>query len=57
VKPLAGLTKLTDLSLNSNQIVDVKPLEGLTKLTSFWFVLNPIAVKVCPVKPKSICTF
>jgi internalin A len=65
VKPLAGLTNLTSLWLLGNQITDVKPLEGLTNLTSLWLGNNPlaeplpgrIAVKVCPVKPESICRF
>jgi internalin A len=57
VKPLAGLTNLPILSLNRNQIGDVKPLAGLTNLTELHLEHNPIAVKVCPVKPESICKF
>jgi internalin A len=57
VKPLAGLTNLTHLSLDRNQIGDVKPLAGLTNLTNLRLWENPIAIKVCPVKPASICKF
>jgi internalin A len=57
VRPLAGLTNLTDLSLMSNQISDVKPLVGLTNLIRLNLFDNPIAVKVCPIKPESICNF
>ncbi|NKB17230.1 MAG: leucine-rich repeat domain-containing protein [Pseudanabaena sp. CRU_2_10] len=35
LKPLAGLTNLTNLELSSNQIADIKPLSGLTKVPSF----------------------
>jgi internalin A len=55
VQPLAGLTKLTILGLRSNQIVDLQPLAGLTNLTDLYVGGNPIAIKVCPVKPASIC--
>jgi internalin A len=57
LKPLAGLTKLTTLYLGSNQISDMKPLAGLTNLNYLWLGGNQIAVKVCPVKPASICKF
>jgi internalin A len=57
VKPLAGLTNLTSLVLDGNQISDVKPLTGLTNLTILFLKSNPIAVKVCPIKPASICGF
>jgi hypothetical protein len=65
VKPLAGLTNLTGLGLYENQIIDVKSLAGLINLTELDLGNNPlaeplpgrIAVKVCPVKPASICKF
>ncbi len=57
VKSLAGLINLTTLLLMGNQISDVKPLAGLTGLGYFELFENPIAVKVCPVKPASICRF
>ncbi len=55
ISPLSGLTKLTILGLRSNQIVDLQPLSGLTNLTDLYIGANPIAIKVCPVKPASIC--
>ncbi len=55
IQPLAGLTKLNILGLRSNQIVDLQPLAGLTNLTDLYVGGNPIAIKVCPVKPLSIC--
>jgi internalin A len=55
VQPLSGLTNLTMLGLRSNQIVDVQSLAGLTNLTLLHISNNPIPIKVCPVKPASIC--
>ena len=57
IKPLAGLRNLTDLWLSINKIVDVKPLGGLRNLTRLLLERNQITVKVCPVKPESICKF
>ena len=57
VKPLAGLSNLTTLWLHNNQIVDVKPLAGLSNLKYLSLKGNQITVKVCPVKPESICKF
>ena len=57
VKPLAGLTQLTELGLSGNQIGNLKSLAGLSKLTRVLLDENPLAVKVCPVKPASICRF
>ena len=57
LRPLAGLTNLTTLILNGNQISDMKPLAGLTNLTELSLKENLITVKVCPVKPESICRF
>lgn len=57
VEPLAGLTSLIWFVLNSNRISNVKPLAGLTNLKGLNIGENPIAVKVCPVKPESICEF
>jgi hypothetical protein len=42
--------------LNGNKISDVKLLVGLTNLHDLWLKDNPIAVKICPVKP-SVCEF
>ena len=57
VKPLAGLSNLTNLSLAGNKIVDVKPLAGLSNLIVLSLKKNQLTVKVCPVKPESICSF
>jgi Leucine-rich repeat (LRR) protein len=57
IQPLAGLTNLTILYLDNNKISDIQPLAGLTNLTKLYLSGNPIAVKVCPIKPESICTF
>ena len=57
VKPLAGLSKLMWLRLDGNQVVDVKPLTGLSNLKYLSLKGNQITVKVCPVKPESICKF
>jgi Leucine-rich repeat (LRR) protein len=57
VKPLAGLANLTEIWLDGNQITDIKPLAGLTKLVYLGLLDNPISVKVCPLKPASICEF
>ena len=57
VKPLAGLSNLTVLSLGANQIIDVKPLAGLSNLTDLLLDDNKIAIKTCPIKPESICSF
>ena len=56
LKPLAGLTNLTNLRLSMNQISDLKPLAGLTKLYILLLQDNPIAGEVCPVQ-SSICKF
>jgi internalin A len=57
VKPLAGLTNLTFLDLRRNQISDVTLLGGLTKLTALYLGDNALGGEVCPVTPKSICSF
>ena len=57
VQPLAGLSKLTQLLLSRNKIDNVKPLTGLPNLNELVLERNQIAVKVCPVKPESICQF
>jgi internalin A len=57
VTPLASLMNLTHLELSTNRIVDITPLASLRNLTSLRLRMNPIAVKVCPVEPKSICIF
>jgi internalin A len=57
VKPLAGLTNLTVLSLEYNQIGNVKPLARLTNLTILRLEYNQIAIEVCPIKPASVCQF
>ena len=60
------LKTLTNLSLGfSHQISDVKPLAGLTNLRVLDFRANPLVkplpgsidIKVCPLKPESICKF
>jgi Leucine-rich repeat (LRR) protein len=51
------LKTLTNLDLDDNQISDVKPLTGLTNLTRLSLEKNKILVKVCPIKPASICKF
>ena len=53
----AKLRNLTSLYLYFDQIVDVKPLAGLSNLTNLWLERNQLTVKVCPVKPQSICKF
>jgi Leucine-rich repeat (LRR) protein len=52
-----NLKTLATLSVPSTQISDVKPLAGLTNLTTLSLRENQIAVKICPVKPESICSF
>ena len=42
LSPLAGLTKLEGLYLDSNRITDISPLSRLTKLTSLWLDGNQI---------------
>jgi internalin A len=56
MKPLVGLTKLTTLYFSENQLTNVKPLAALTKLTNLDFFGNPIAIKICPIKPAT-CIF
>ena len=47
IKPLAGLTNLTELYLSINEITDIRPLEGLTNLTKLSLARN----KVSDIKP------
>lgn len=42
IGPLAGLTNLEELILNSNFITDLSPLASLTKLEFIWFTSNDI---------------
>ncbi|MFZ4727610.1 MAG: leucine-rich repeat domain-containing protein, partial [Pseudanabaena sp.] len=42
IKPLAGLTNLTELYLSINEITDIRPLEGLTNLTKLYLSINEI---------------
>ena len=43
ISPLAGLTNLTDLSLERNEISDISPLAGLTNLTVLDLERNSIS--------------
>ena len=43
IKPLAGLTNLTQLYLGGNKISDIKPLAGLTNLTQLSLSGNQIS--------------
>lgn len=57
VSPLAKLTNLTLLDLAGNQITDVQSLSTLTQLNSLSALSNPIAQKICPIQPTTICAF
>ena len=43
LSPLAGLTNLTQLSLENNSISDISALVGLTNLTRLWLFSNAIS--------------
>ncbi len=51
------LSTLTELYLSDDQIVDLKPLSSLKTLQELTIGGNPIANKICPLKPESICNF
>ncbi|MEZ2277592.1 MAG: leucine-rich repeat domain-containing protein [Microcoleus sp.] len=55
LKPLQSLTNLYWLDLSNNQISDLKPLQSLTDLHWLYLAGNPIAPKICPLQPESIC--
>jgi internalin A len=55
IKPLASLTKLTELHLNNNQISDIKPLASLTNLTHLHLQENQIS-DIKPLKSLSKLT-
>jgi hypothetical protein len=42
IGPLAGLTKLEDLSIHTHEISDLSPLRGLTSLTELRLAGNPV---------------
>lgn len=51
------LSSLTQLKLGNNQISDIKPLASLTGMKELYLSGNPIAPKICPLKPESICNW
>ena len=57
VSPLANLTNLTQLDLPQNQITDISSLATLTKVRFINVTGNPIARKICPLRPANVCVF
>ncbi|MGB3266996.1 MAG: leucine-rich repeat domain-containing protein, partial [Microcoleus sp.] len=54
---LQALNNLFLLDLYNNQISDINSLQSLQRLTALDLRGNPIASKICPVNPESICRF
>ncbi|MEA5468130.1 DUF2225 domain-containing protein [Spirulina sp. 06S082] len=57
VSPLANLTNLTYLDLTKNNVTNIQSLATLTQLSSLSALDNPIAQKICPIKPTTVCAF
>ena len=57
VSPLANLTRLTFLDLTQNQVSNIQSLSPLTQLRSLSALDNPLAQKICPVRPTTVCAF
>jgi CHAT domain-containing protein/Tfp pilus assembly protein PilF len=57
IEPLRPLKQLVQLDLDDNQITELDPLSALSKLTAIDLRNNPIAAKICPILPATICLF
>lgn len=57
IDPLRPLKQLVQLDLDDNQITELDPLSVLSDLTAIDLRNNPIAAKICPILPATICLF
>jgi CHAT domain-containing protein len=57
ITPLSQLTNLSYVMIDKNQIQTLPPMPNLKQMTALGLMENPIAQKICPVEPATVCLF